>query len=78
MEYQIEEKWIGKGTRIAESISDLTVLTAGQTMMIFFCMIASFGFTLLLLCFELMSKNLGEKIQRVKGGRGIRRRRASA
>ena len=62
MEQQLHHKWIGNWKGSGGSLMDTTVLTGGQTMMIFITLMGTFGLTLLLLCGEKIvmkiSKNL--------------------
>ena len=67
MEQQLHHKWIGHWKGSGGSLMDTTVLTGGQTMMIFITLMGTFGLTLLLLCGEKIvmkiSKNLKQPRQ---------------
>ena len=61
MEKQLELKWIGNWKASDESLMDTTVLTAGQTMMIFVTLMGTLGLTLMLLCGELIFMKIYKK-----------------
>ena len=70
MEKQLALKWIGNWKASGESLMDTTVLTAGQTMMIFVTLIGTFGLTLLLLCGELIFMKICKKWKKPLGLQG--------
>ena len=69
MEKQLELKWIGNWKASDGSLMDTTVLTAGQTMMIFVTLLGTFGLTLLLLCAELIFMKICKKWKKPHGPR---------